>query len=230
MKETVSIIIPTFQHRASLEDCLHGVFSQTDPADEVIVVDDGSTDGTKELLQPYQDRLTYIYQDNAGAPVARMRGFNASSGSLLLFCDADVRMRGNMLEELKKALRSNPMASWAYSGFRWGWKRFPSRSYDSKALREHNYIHTTSLIRRKHFPGFDPSLKRFQDWDLWLTMSEQGYQGVFIDQVLFHVVHQHGRVGMSAWVPSFLFKLPWKGRRVRAYEQAKEIIQQKHRL
>jgi len=46
------------------------------------------------------------------------------------------------------------------------------------------YIHTTSLIKKDYFPGFDENIKRFQDWDLWLTMLQSGHTGYFINQIL----------------------------------------------
>jgi len=208
MRETISVIIPTYQHGDSIVACLESILRQSRQADEIIVVDDGSTDETKQILSSYLDRIEYLHQENAGAPAARMRGFKSSKGSLLLFCDADIHMHKDLLKELETALRDDPGASWAYCGFRWGWKRFRSRPYDKEALKRNNYIHTTSLIRRESFPGFDHTLKRFQDWDLWLTMSEQGHRGTFVDKELFRVIHQ----------------------RVREHRAAEQVVREKHRL
>lgn len=230
MSETISVIIPTYQHGKSILTCLNSVFSQSRIPDEVIVVDDGSTDTTKEVVKSLAKNVTYFYQDNQGAAAARMTGFEKSSGSLVLFCDADVMMQPNMLELLENALKNDSEASWAYSGFNWGWKSFKSRAFDFERLKQDNFIHTTALIRRDAFVGFDTSLKRFQDWDLWLSMAEEGHKGAYVPSNLFRVNHQFGRSGMSAWVPSFFFKLPWKIKRVRDYEEAKNVIKQKHSL
>ena len=230
MSETISIIIPTYEHGSSIGACLDSLLSQTRLPDEIIVVDDGSIDDTRERLEPYTEKLTYIYQDNAGAALARMVGFEKSSGSLILFCDADIRARKDMLETLEKALRNDSVASWAYSGFRWGWKRFRSKPFDPELLKQMNYIHTSALIRREHFPGFDIKLTRFQDWDLWLTMVDHGRKGVFVDELLFRVVHQRGHRGMSVWLPSILYKLRWKLPAVQNYERARQILIDKHGL
>jgi glycosyltransferase involved in cell wall biosynthesis len=231
----LSVIIPTYQHARTISACLETVLAQTLPADEIIVVNDGSTDNTVGVLKPYEGRIALITQPNMGGNAARNRGFEASSGERVLFCDADVILHRNALETMSRTLDEHPAASFAYSAFRFGWKKFAGFAYDANRLKQMNYIHTTSLIRREHFPGFDPAIRRFQDWDLWLTMLEQGYQGVHIPKVLFHVIDDHGRRAISQWRPSILYHIPWKRLRwippsVEKYEAAKRVIVEKHHL
>ncbi|MBI5729247.1 MAG: glycosyltransferase [Candidatus Magasanikbacteria bacterium] len=76
---------------------------------------------------------------------------------------------------------------------------------------------------------FDESLRRFQDWDLWLTLLEEGKTGVFVPKVLYKKIVR-GRKGYSFWLPGFMYHLPWKIKTIRAYEEAKRIIVQKHSL
>jgi len=99
-------------------------------------------------------------------------------------------------------------------------------------LKQNNYIPTTSLIRRKDAIKWDESLKRFQDWDLWLTMSEAGKTGVWVDEYLFTVL---GGGTMSKWLPRFAYKAPFKwlpfvSKSVNQYEKTKKVIIQKHKL
>ena len=101
-------------------------------------------------------------------------------------------------------------------------------SFDKNFLKQNNYIDTTSLIRRSDFPGFDESLKRFQDWDLWLAMLEQGKKGIFIPKVLYKKIISNG--GISFWLPSFVYRLPWKIGKVKKYEEARAIVARKHGL
>ena len=231
----ISVIIPSYQHAATIVACLESVLAQTRQADEVIVVNDGSTDETSSLLGPYKDRVKLIEQFNQGGNAARNRGFAESTGNLVLFCDADAVLRDDMLEQLETGLEIHPEASYAYSCFRFGRKEFPSYAFDADRLRDMNYIHTSALIRREHFPGFDVTIRRFQDWDVWLTMLSAGHVGVRVNETLFQIMEVPGRTGISQWRPSWFYKAPFRwvtrffpaGRR---YEQARRVILKKHGL
>ncbi|MDO8598542.1 MAG: glycosyltransferase family A protein [bacterium] len=241
---TISVIIPVYQDQASgirrqesgvvlLKRCLVGLDRQTYRDFSVTVVDDDSEPPVEFQIPDspskadrFQIRL--LHHAHAGAPSARNLGARETNSEFLLFCDADVVLRPNALERMVQALAEHPEASYAYSRFRFGWKTFRSFPFDPKRLRRMPYIHTTALIRRAHFPGFDESLRRFQDWDLWLTMLEHGHIGTYIPESLFAIVHTRGT--MSRWVPTFVYHLPWKTARVRAYDDAAAIIRSKHGL
>jgi glycosyltransferase involved in cell wall biosynthesis len=235
MMHMISVIIPTYQHAQTLGACLESMLSQTNRPSEIIVVDDGSTDQTRAVLEPYLDRIRVMHQKNQGAPVARNNGFLASTGSRVMFCDADVVMEPDMLETLSQTLDSHPNAAYAYAGFWWGGKKFSSFPFDPERLKKMNYIHTSALIRRETFPLFDPSLKRFQDWDLWLTMLEAHDTGIHVPRCLYRVMLPRRSVGISLWVPTFLYRVPWNrlGWRpsfIKQYEEAMNIVLKKHRL
>lgn len=233
---TISIIIPAYNHAKTIRACLDSLFSQTRLADEILVIDDASTDQLEKVLEPYLHKITYVRQkENQGACLTRNHGFKHSKGEFVLFCDADLVLQENMLEKLESHLEKVPEASYAYCQFRFGWKRFSSFAFSEARLRQMNYIHTSALIRRGAFPGFDPSLKRFQDWDLWLTMLEQGFYGIFVKEELFRILVPRGRSGISAWRPKWMYKIPWEKfgwipGSVNAYNQAKRRIIDKHDL
>ena len=235
MNPLISVVIPTYQHAASLPKCLDSVFAQTYQPIEVIVVDDGSTDDTQTVLEPYRDRIVSIKQDNAGSNPARNRGLQEAKGEYIIFCDADVTMQPKMLETMLVTLQAHPEASYAYSGFWFGWKHFTGVAFQADELKKLNFVHTSSLVRRQDFPGFDNAIKRLQDWDVWLTMLEQGKVGVLVPETLFSVgIDGASRIG-SSWLPAFVYRLPWnklgwKPRRVQKYEAARDIIRQKHKL
>lgn len=247
----ISVIIPVYNHAHTLKRSVESIFNQTYRPLEVIVVNDGSTDNFAEVIKECLlltegdcigagSVLSVISQINSGAPAAKNRGFAQSKGEYVIFWDADTLAHPQMLEKMFVALQKNPQASYAYSQFKFGWKTIKSNSFAADKLKKINYIDTTSLIRRvalnchpEQSEGslsvcpFDTSLKRFQDWDLWLTMLEQGKTGVFIPEVLYEKV-VGSREGISTWLPSFFYRLPWKTGEVKKYEQAKEVIMKKH--
>ena len=231
----ISIVIPTYQHARAIGACIDSVLAQTYLNTEIIVVDDGSTDDTQEVLRKFGKKLTIIHQENQGGNAARNRGLAVARGEYVICADADVVMKPAMLETMLDALQKYPEASYAYSGFRFGWKHFVGVPFDADRLRRSNFVMTTSLVRRKDFPGFDPALRRFQDWDVWLTMLEQGNVGVLVPGTWFSVVIDgESRTG-SSWLPSFVYALPWPmfgwmPKRIRKYQKARAVIVNKHHL
>lgn len=246
MPERISIVIPVFNHKEALERALVSIASQTYADIEVIVVDDGSGEemsvffpdrrirmGREDIRNKKQFRL--LRQEHAGAPAARNYGFKESTGEYIIFWDADVTGAPTMLEKMHDALQEHPEASYAYSDFYFGKKLMRAQPYNSTTLQLYNSTHTTTLIRRNALVGishapWDESLKRFQDWDLWLTMSEQGKRGIHIPETLFRVASGGT---MSRWLPSFAYKKPWRwlpGVRglVKEYNRRQSIVQRKH--
>ena len=230
----VSVVIPTWNHKEELVACLESLNVQTYRPFEAIVVDDGSTDGTAERMSHVRVSypLRYIqFVENKGASAARNLGAKRSEGEYLLFVDADAELRPHAIERMANVLREQEDVDFVYSSFRFGWKLFKSRAFDPEILRTMPYIHTTSMLRRSVFPGFDESLKKFQDWDLWLTVTERGGRGLWIPEELF--VLKVRREGMSHWLPAFVHKLPWQligwmPRELRNYRKWERIVKKKH--
>lgn len=231
----ISIIVPVYNGEKTLEATLNSIVNQTNTDFEIIIINDGSKDNTVSVFERFiknnklKNNYYFINQDNKGAPAARNKGWQESKGNFLFFCDADAILKPNILEKMKQALEENKNSSYAYSSFYWGKKIFKSWPFDAEKLKKIPYIHTMSLIRRSDFPvtGWDENIKKFQDWDLWLTMLEQGKTGVFINEVLFKIQP----VGIiSSWLPSFAYKLFPFLPRVKKYKKAVEIIKKKHNL
>jgi glycosyltransferase involved in cell wall biosynthesis len=227
----ISIVIPVYNQASKLDKCLESIVKQTYDNYEIFIIDDGSTDNAYSVVEKYKKiigfKLSYSYQENKGANAARNAGARKARGEFIIFCDADIILRNDMLEKMRYALKQNINVSYVYSSHKFGFKTFNSFPFGPERLRRMPYIHTTSLIRLEHFPGFDEKIKRLQDWDLWLTMLEKGYIGTWLREKLF-VVQTGGT--MSSWLPSFAYKLFPFLPKVRDYKEAVKIIKAKHNL
>lgn len=252
---TVSIIVPHYNHTKALRRCLNSIAKQAWRDFEIIIVDDGSNAAEKESLKKivadflqlhgtnhevaqshgsyHGTKINLVFAEHQGANTARNRGAAEARGEYLLFCDADIVMRPDMIEKMLKTLQAHPEAAYVYSSFRFGWKTFNLWSFDETKLRQNNFIHTTSLLRREYFSGFDEKINRLQDWDLWLTILECGGRGTWIPEILFQVIpHKHG---MSLWLPKFMHKIPWSklGIHIKPLDDfnlAKKIVLEKHKI
>ena len=231
----ISVIIPVYNHYADLFKTLKSLFQQSIYSSqiEVIVVDDGSNDKDikkdQEILKIALPNVKFFIIPHAGAPTARNFGFKQSLGEYVIFWDADLEANKFFLEKLLQALKKDPTASYAYSSFYFGWKKFPGQNFDAEKIKSHNYIPMTSLIRRSEFLGFDESLKKFQDWDLWLSLLAKGKIGVWVPEFLFKANTRNG--GMSLWLPSFIYKFSWLPiPALKKYQHWKQVVKNKHHL
>lgn len=231
----ISIIIPVYNQADKILKTLKSLAGQTYQDFEVIIINDGSRDNVEAIFSKYYAGLKsdrhYLFfnQENQGAPAARNRGEREAQGEYLFFCDADAVLAPDALATMLQALLDNPDASYVYSSFRWGKKLFKLGPFDPDKLKKMPYIHTMSLIRRGDFPkgGWDEGIKKLQDWDLWLTMLEQGKVGLWIPKVLFTVA-PGGTI--SSWLPAFAYRLLPFLPSVRRYNRALKIIKEKHGL
>jgi glycosyltransferase involved in cell wall biosynthesis len=114
----VSAIIPTFNRSAFLPEALECLLAQTVPPYEIIVVDDGSTDDTAEVVAKFGTVVRYVYIENSGAPVARNVGAAMARGDWLWFCDSDDVWRPGYLERCRRVAASDPHPEFLFSDFR----------------------------------------------------------------------------------------------------------------
>ncbi len=133
-----------------------------------------------------KDLLYIVVPDKGkGANWARNQGFKRVSTEYVLFSDNDIKWRENAILSLLKALEEHPEASYSYGAYKMGDQIYCDQEFDEDLLYLTNYISTMSLVRTKDFPGFDEKIERFQDWDVWLTMLEDGKKGVYCGEVIF---------------------------------------------
>ncbi len=245
MESLITVIIPVYNHAAAFRRSWRSLMAQVYRPLEVIIIDDGSSDDIESALREAKEELAgkadsskvtlqIIKQKNQGAAAARNRGWQeARKGEFVIFWDADTLAPRDMLAKMKKQLDESPVAAYAYASYRFGWKIMKSQPFAADRLKRVNYIDTTALIRSEVLMDlarpFDETLQRFQDWDLWLTLLEQEKKGIFTPDLLYTKI-VHGRKGYSQWLPKWVYYLPWKTKKVYAYEAAREIVLRKHHL
>ncbi len=228
---TISVIIPIYGRVELLGPCLKALCHQTLLPTEIIVVDDGNNEPTAEAIKNICTAYSAKYlraSPQGGASAARNRGMRTAEGDALFFCDADVVLLPHALEWLSSALENNSAALFAYGDYALGKRIMRGQKFNPTVLRDHNYISTMSLVRRSAGVFFDEKLKRFQDWDMWLTIAAGGGTGVYVPELLFHA-QPNGT--MSRWLPSGCVKNAkwfWWLPAVRAYISARKILFEKH--
>lgn len=195
----VSVVITAYNYGRFIARALESVFAQTYRDIEVIVVDDGSTDDTRECVGAFGSRVAYLYQPNAGMPAAQNTGIAASRGALIAFLDADDVWLPRKLERQLEAMQADPgigvvYSWWAYvdeAGTPLPQTKQPTARGDvfEELLRGCFVSFSMSLIRRvcfDHVGGLDPSIGRANDWDLWLRIAAAGYTFACVPEILMH--------------------------------------------
>lgn len=214
----VSVIIPTYNRKELLARAMKSVLEQSYPVTELIIVDDGSTDGTGEMVRAWEDtRIRYVYaQLNRGAAAARNAGIAQVSKEMefVAFQDSDDLWLPGKLEKQMQAFASHPDAGFCYHKF--GYRMsdghleiipdesvpIEKKSGDIYAqLLYENMVGTPTLIVRKEAldqtDGFDESLQAWEDYDLILRIA-QNEKAVFVDEVLVEATLSKGGVSDSA--------------------------------
>ncbi len=151
--------------------------------------------------QTFKDFTVVLVVDEfgKGAPWTRNEGFKQVKTEFVLFADDDIQFKSKALETMLKVLKANPQASYCYGRYKLIAENgdaeiFSHEAWNPHLLRRKNYISTMSLIRTKDLPNppFDENIKRFQDWDLWLTMLEQGKRGIYCEDLIFETKIKDG--------------------------------------
>jgi len=197
-KPLVSIIIASYNNGKYLAEAIESALGQTYKDLEIIVVDDGSTDNTRELVKQYQPKIHYLYQENQGVCSARNTGIKNSKGKYLQFLDADDILLSEKLELQVNFLESNPDYAVCYSDVRY------FNNFDRTKLSKGNYkfysgdilkcliqenfitIHAPLITRAclENTALFQTGFDSRGDWDLWLRIAYAGYKFYYMEKVL----------------------------------------------
>lgn len=208
----IAVIIPAYNAAAYIAETIQSVLNQTRPADEIVVVDDGSTDETPGVVAGFRPQVKAVRQQNAGEGCARKRGVDITTSDLLLFLDADDVLADLALEKLSDALEKQPSSALAFCpALAWsptnpaladadpwaGVSAMQDVSWDSLLMR--NFIRTPGcvLMRRtalNNAGGWDADdrLRGNADWELWLRLAEAHPFAMVSEPLLKYRLHDDG--------------------------------------
>lgn len=182
----VSVVIPAYNQAIFLGRAIESVLAQTYPHYEIIVIDDGSTDETRQVAAGFGDRVRYIWQENLGLAGARNTGILAANNELIGLLDADDQWKPNYLEEMVNLTEENPAAVAYYCQAQCmdingqdqprilGGPPVPPEKLYWVVLGANFIIPSTVLLRKTPLIDagmFDVNLRSCEDWDLWLRYS-----------------------------------------------------------
>ena len=195
----VSIIIPTYNSGKYLFETIDSVLFQTYPSFdiEVIIIDDGSRDDTKEILQKYKNKIIYIYQENKGPSAARNAGIKIAKGEYIAFLDADDVYEPEKIQKQAQLLEKNKDIGIVYC-----WRNFIDE--DDNVLPQKGKVYgrgnlfnnllegslfpsSVLMIRREIFDNvglFDESLYTAEDWDFCLRAAKKGVLFDYVPEYL----------------------------------------------
>lgn len=186
---TVSILVPTFNRVNYIAECLDSLLSQTVPALEIIVIDDGSEDGTAALLAGYAERIRYVRKENGGKPSAVNLGLSMAKGDLIWIFDDDDVALPDAIETRLACMQQHPEAGFVFSPHYYGsdgpdghiqrGRRHDVGQYDPDAfffeLMKGCFFHlATALVRAevyREMGGFDKELLSSEDYDMQLRLA-----------------------------------------------------------
>ena len=186
MKPLVSVILPTYNRKEFLPRCLDAVFNQSYQPLEVIVVDDGSTDGTYTFIRDkYRGKVRYFQEKHSGLPaIARNRGLEAAGGDYIAFCDSDDYWMQHKIEFQLRRMQERKASCSCSDAYIIGFENkrylqdyvFTYSDYKRELFWNNFFINSSvvmhqSLVENKRF-NTSPLFRGYEDYVLWLTLSQ----------------------------------------------------------
>lgn len=182
INDLVSIIVPCYNQGSYLSETLNSIMEQTYELWECIIIDDGSTDNTKDVAINYctkDSRFKYKFQENHGVVAARNNAIQLSQGEYILPLDGDDLIASIFIEKAVRVMQRDNNIKLVYSdveyiGDKEGMVSVPE--YSLSMLLQANCFTNTSMYRRKDFNrigGYNPNMQHgFEDWDFWISILE----------------------------------------------------------
>ncbi len=219
MSSLVSVIVPCYNYAHYITETIESLQAQTHKDWEAIVIDDGSKDNSREVVEELmksEPRIRYIYQENKGLPGARNTGLREAKGDFVQFLDADDLLENQKLEWQVKAFEANPELDIAYSSIRYFFDGKPeelfysmdgfnrpwslTKSGKGKDLIRYMLVSCAILVnmpllKRSTFDKvglFTEDLKSCEDWEFWLRCFNSNCTFQYVDQPnTFSLVRAH---------------------------------------
>ena len=213
-RSLISVIIPTYNCDRYIVQAIDSVLMQEDCEVEVIVIDDGSTDDTESVLEPYGDRIHYILQKNQGVAAARNNGIAHAQGDYVAFLDADDYFLPGKLAAQAAILQAKPDVGIVHSGWQRvdsegnkildvrPWEDVPKLDLEGW-LRWKPVLPSAMMFRREwlqYAGGFDPRFPPAEDTNLVLRMALKGCKTEWLQEITVHY-RQHEQSAMHKGLP-----------------------------
>lgn len=242
MKPLVSIIIPTYNDLDYVTQAVESALCQNYRNTEIIVIDDGSTDNTREVLRGYE--IKYIYQENKGLSGARNTGLKSAQGRYITLLDADDLYHKDRIKNQVEFLENNPGYDFCYSGV-WHFKdgefgkflklKYKYHSGDIfKQLLKKNFIAPSSIIFRREVIDkigyFDESYRCTEDFDFWLRAAWAGYRFYHLDKALTYLRIRQKEASLGGRVYKYKLQLNFIRSLRKIRDQMNEAEREKHKI
>jgi len=207
----ISFLVPTFNRSAFIGEALAAICGQLGSDDEILVIDDGSTDATSDAVAAVGERVRYLRQENAGKSAALNRGLEETSGEFVWICDDDDRLRPGAVAPLASELASSA------AGFIFGkytrfedpsgldigvgyWPDLSSGSLTRNILEDAFVMQNAALIRRSALLAVGPfseAMQRSLDYDMFVRLA-CSFPGAYVDMLVFDQRKHSGDRGPAA--------------------------------
>ena len=203
----VSVVIPTYNRYTLLKRAIDSLLTQTHPVDEIIVVDDGSSDNTKDIQKDFPE-IIYIYQENRGVSTARNVGIQRAKNEWIAFLDSDDEWHQEKLQKQVAFHQNNPDILMSYTAEKWVRdgkvvkipKKYRKIGLDAfvENLSYCNIAPSSVLLHRRLLEKvglFDESLEVCEDYDLWLRISSENEVGLLSEQLIIKYAGHDEQLG-----------------------------------
>lgn len=246
---TTSVIIPTYNSARFLPGAIDSVLEQTYKDFEIIVVDDGSTDNTQDVVAPYLDRITFLKVENGGPSKARNRAIRESSGEYVAFLDADDIWYPEKLERQMIIFSGNQHCSLVHADA--SYKRTYNLKEDRTWLGNKKYVKTgwvfselltecfimlsSVIVKRDCLERaglFNENLKWWEGYDLWIRIAFENQIGMVNAPLYFRRIHESNLFysePINEVVALITIMKKWDNEALKLAEADRQIINQRLR-